>query len=291
MIISIASGKGGTGKTTVAVNLALSLQNVQLLDCDVEEPNAHIFLKPKISGQKKAVIPVPEIDEAKCDYCGKCREVCAYHAIAVVPANDGKRGSVLVFPHLCHGCGACSLLCPNGAIKDVDKEIGVIETGEKENMLFVHGRLNVGEAMSPPVIRQVKKHINSSKTVIIDAPPGTSCPVITAVKGSDFCVLVTEPTPFGLNDLILAVEVLRKIDIPFGVVINRADIGDGKVEEYCEKENIPILMKIPFDKEIAVSYSEGIPIIERDAAYQDKFINLYLNICGIKNEADSCRKR
>lgn len=291
MIISIASGKGGTGKTTVAVNLALSLQNVQLLDCDVEEPNAHIFLKPKISGQKKAVIPVPEIDEAKCDYCGKCREVCAYHAIAVVPANDGKRGSVLVFPHLCHGCGACSLLCPNGAIKEVDKEIGVIETGEKENMLFVHGRLNVGEAMSPPVIRQVKKHINSSKTVIIDAPPGTSCPVITAVKGSDFCVLVTEPTPFGLNDLILAVEVLRKIKIPFGVVINRADIGDGKVEEYCGKERIPILMKIPFNKEIAVSYSEGIPIVERDAEYQDKFINLYLNICGIKNEADSCRKR
>lgn len=291
MIISIASGKGGTGKTTAAVNLALSLQNVQFLDCDVEEPNAHIFLKPKISGQKKAVIPVPEIDEAKCDYCGKCREVCAYHAIAVVPANDGKRGSVLVFPHLCHGCGACSLLCPNGAIKETDKEIGVIETGEKENMLFVHGRLNVGEAMSPPVIRQVKKHINSSKTVIIDAPPGTSCPVITAVKGSDFCVLVTEPTPFGLNDLILTVEVLRKIEIPFGVVINRADIGDGKVEEYCEKENISILMKIPFKKEIAVSYSEGIPIVERDAAYQDKFINLYLNICGIKNEADSCCKR
>ena len=291
MIISIASGKGGTGKTTVAINLALSLQNVQLLDCDVEEPNAHIFLKPKISGEKKAVIPVPEIDEAKCDYCGKCREVCAYHAIAVVPANDGKRGSVLVFPHLCHGCGACSLLCPNGAIKEVDKEIGVIETGEKENMLFVHGRLNVGEAMSPPVIRQVKRYINSSKTVIIDAPPGTSCPVITAVKGSDFCVLVTEPTPFGLNDLILAVEVLRKIEIPFGVVINRADIGDGKVEDYCEKENIPILMKIPFNREIAVSYSEGIPIVEMDAAYQDKFINLYSNICGIKNEADSCRKR
>jgi MinD superfamily P-loop ATPase len=291
MIISIASGKGGTGKTTVAVNLALSLQNVQILDCDVEEPNVHIFLKPKIIGEKKAVIPVPEIDEKKCDYCGKCRDVCAYHAIAVVPANDGKKGSVLVFPHLCNGCGACSLLCPIGAIKEVNKEIGVIETGEKENMLFVHGRLNVGETMSPPVIRQVKKYINLSKTVIIDAPPGTSCPMITTVKGSDFCVLVTEPTPFGLNDLILAVEVLRKIEIPFGVVINRADIGDGKVEDYCEKENVPILMKIPFNKEIAVSYSEGIPIVERDVAYQDKFINFYLNICEIKNEADSCRKR
>ncbi len=291
MVISIASGKGGTGKTTVAVNLALSLQNVQILDCDVEEPNAHIFLKPKIISQKKAVIPVPEIDEVKCDYCGKCREVCAYHAIAVLPASDGKKGNVLIFSHLCHGCGACSLLCPKGAIKEIDKEIGSIETGEKENMLFVHGRLNVGEAMSPPVIRQVKQYINATRTVIIDAPPGTSCPVITAVKGSYFCVLVTEPTPFGLNDLILAVEVLRKIKVPFGVVINRADIGDGKVEEYCGKEHIPILMKIPFNKEIAVSYSEGIPIVERDASYQDKFINLYLNICGIKNEADSCHKR
>jgi MinD superfamily P-loop ATPase len=291
MIISVASGKGGTGKTTIAVNLALSLQNVQFLDCDVEEPNAHIFLKPKIYGQKKAVIPVPEIDQAKCNYCGKCREVCAYHAIAVVPASVEKKGSVLIFPHLCHGCGACSQLCPFGAIREVDKEIGIIETGEKDSMRFVHGRLNVGEAMSPPVIRQVKQYINSSKTVIIDAPPGTSCPVIAAVKGSDFCVLVTEPTPFGLNDLILAVEVLRKMAIPFGVVINRADIGDAKVEGYCGKENIPILMKIPFKKEIAMSYSEGIPIVEKDPSYRDKFNNLYLNINGLKNEANSHHKR
>ena len=291
MIISVASGKGGTGKTTIAVNLALSLQNVQFLDCDVEEPNAHIFLRPEIFGQKKAVVPVPEIDQAKCNYCGKCREVCAYHAIAVVPASGGKKGSVLIFPHLCHGCGACSQLCPFGAIREVDKEIGIIETGEKDSMWFVHGRLNVGEAMSPPVIRQVKQYINSSKTVIIDAPPGTSCPVIAAVKGSDFCVLVTEPTPFGLNDLILAVEVLRKMAIPFGVVINRADIGDAKVEGYCGKENIPILMKIPFKKEIAVSYSEGIPIVEKDPSYRDKFNDLYLNICRLKNEANSRHKR
>ncbi len=287
MIISVASGKGGTGKTTVAVNLALSLKNIQFLDCDVEEPNAHIFLKPRIGGEKKANIPVPEVDETKCTYCGKCREVCAYHAIAVLPGSDGKKGSVLIFPHLCHGCGACSLLCPEGAIKEVNKEIGVIEIGDKDGMQFIHGRLNIGEAMSPPVIRQVKQYINATRTVIIDAPPGTSCPVITAVKGSDFCILVTEPTPFGLNDLILAVEVLRKIKIPFGVVINRADIGDGKVEDYCGKEDIPILMKIPFKKEIAVSYSEGVPIVEKDLSYQDKFINLYLNICGIKNEANN----
>jgi len=282
MIISVASGKGGTGKTTVAVNLALSLRNIQLLDCDVEEPNAHIFLKPCISGVKKATIPVPEVDETRCTYCGKCREVCAYHAIAVLPGSEAKKGSVLIFPHLCHGCGACSLLCPQGAIKEVDKEIGAIEIGAREDIQFIHGRLNIGEAMSPPLIRQVKEYINATRIVIVDAPPGTSCPVITAVKGSDFCVLVTEPTPFGLNDLILAVEVLRKLKIPFGVVINRSDIGDGKVENYCNGENIPVLMKIPFSREIAVSYSEGVPIVQKNPSYQDKFINLYLNIRAIK---------
>lgn len=287
MIISIASGKGGTGKTTVAVNLALSLKNIQLLDCDVEEPNAHIFLNPRIKEAVKAYILVPEVDEAKCNYCGKCREVCAYHAIAVLPGSESKKGSVLIFSHLCHGCGACSLLCPQSAIKEINKEIGVIEIGKKGDMQFVHGRLNVGEAMSPPLIRQVKKYVNPTRTVIIDAPPGTSCPVITAVKDSDFCVLVTEPTPFGLNDLILAVEVLRKLQIPFGVVLNRCDIGDGKVEIYCKKEDIPILMKIPFSREIAVSYSEGVPIVEKDDSYQDKFINLYLSISGITNEANS----
>jgi MinD superfamily P-loop ATPase len=280
MIISVASGKGGTGKTTVAVNLALSLKNIQFIDCDVEEPNAHIFLKPRIGGEKKATISVPEVDEAKCTYCGKCREVCVYHAIAVLPGSDGKKGSVLIFPHLCHACGACRLLCPQEAMKEVNKEIGAIEIGEKGDMQFINGRLNIGEAMSPPLIRQVKEYINYTRAVIIDAPPGTSCPVITAVKGSDFCVLVTEPTPFGLNDLILAVEVLRKLRIPFGVVINRSDIGDGKIEEYCGNENIPILMEIPFSREIAVSYSKGVPIVEQDASYRDKFINLYLNICG-----------
>jgi MinD superfamily P-loop ATPase len=249
----------------------------------------HLFLKPRIKKETKAFIPVPEVDETKCTYCGKCREVCAYHAIAVLSGNNGNKGSVLIFPHLCHGCGACSLLCPQEAIKEVNKEIGVVEIGEKGNLQFVDGRLNVGEAMSPPLIRQVKRYINPTRTVIIDAPPGTSCPVITAVKGSDFCVLVTEPTPFGLNDLILAVEVLRILKIPFGVVINRCDIGDGKAEGYCKKENIPILMKIPFSRDIAVSYSEGVPIVNKDSSYQDEFINMYLNICGIKNETNSRR--
>ena len=275
MIISVASGKGGTGKTTIAVNLALSLNNVQFLDCDVEEPNAHIFLKPEIKGRSSAFIPIPEVDEEKCNTCGKCREVCAYHAIAVIPPGYSGKGSVLVFPHLCHGCGACSLLCPQKAIKEVNKEIGVIEIGMSQNIQFVHGTLNVGEIMSPPLIRQVKEHINPTRTVIIDAPPGTSCPVIAAVRQSDYCVLVTEPTPFGLNDLVLAVEVLRKLKIPFGVVINRSDIGDAKVDQYCQDNKIPILLRIPFDREIAFLYSRGIPLVQEKKEYKEKFQNMF----------------
>ncbi len=275
MIISVASGKGGTGKTTVAVNLALSLSNVQFLDCDVEEPNAHIFLKPYIKEQKKGYIPVPEIDESRCNYCGKCAQVCVYNAIAVLPSQNGKKGTTLVFAHLCHGCGACSALCPENAIREVNREIGVVELGNCGQIEFIHGKLNIGEAMSPPLIRQVKEHIDSKKTVIIDAPPGTSCPVVTSVKGSDFCVLVTEPTPFGLNDLILAVEVLRKLKIPFGVVINCADLGNNKTEEYCKQENISVLMKIPFKKEIAMAYSKGEPMVKVFPEYKKEFSILY----------------
>jgi MinD superfamily P-loop ATPase len=275
MTISVASGKGGTGKTTIAVNLALSLNNVQFLDCDVEEPNAHIFLKPEFKERIPATIPVPMVDESKCNYCGKCREVCAYNAIAVFPSDKERKGSVLIFPHLCHGCGGCSLLCPQEAIREENKEIGIVEIGNCGDMQFVHGRLTIGEIMSPPLIKQVKGYINPKRTVIIDAPPGTSCPVIASVKGSDFCILVTEPTPFGLNDLILAVEVVQKLSIPFGIVINRSDIGDNGVDLYCQKNNIPILMRIPFDKEIAFLYSNGIPLVEEKKEYKERFQDMF----------------
>jgi len=274
MIISIASGKGGTGKTTVAASLALSINSdVQFLDCDVEEPNAHIFLKPKIKRSKAVSIPIPKIDDSKCNFCGKCAEVCAYNALTVL------KEKVLIFPHLCHGCGGCNLLCPQKAITEVNKEIGVVEIGNSSHLQFIHGRLNIGEVMSPPLIRAIKEYINPTRTVIADTPPGTSCPVIESIKGSDFCILVTEPTPFGLYDLTLAVEVLRKLKIPFGIVINRSDIGDNKIYDYCKKENISVMMEIPFKKEIAVAYSKGIPLIEENRDYRDKFKELFKLVC------------
>ena len=273
MIISVASGKGGTGKTTVATNLALSLNgSVQFLDCDVEEPNAHIFLKPEFKSSYSVSIPIPEVDEQKCNHCGKCSEICQYNAIAVL------KDKVLIFAELCNGCGGCGLLCPEGAITETKREIGVIEEGNSGIINFAHGRLNIGEARATPVIRELKLHIDSDKITIIDVPPGTSCPVIEAVKSSDFCILVTEPTPFGLNDLILAVEVLKKLTIPFGVIINRADIGDKKVEGYCDRQKIPILMRIPVDREIAVAYSNGIPFIRWKKDWEPKFQALYLRI-------------
>jgi MinD superfamily P-loop ATPase len=277
MVISVASGKGGTGKTTVAVNLALSVEGgpVQFLDCDVEEPNAHIFLKPEIAETRKVFIPVPEVDESKCSFCGKCREVCAYNAIAVIKPAEAVCGNVLVFSVLCHGCGSCAYFCPERAIKEVQREVGTVETGSAGRMRFVHGMLNIGEAMAPPVIREIKKFIDPSSTVIIDAPPGTSCPVVETVKNSDFCVLVTEPTPFGLNDLVLAVEVLRKVNVPFGVVINRSDLGNKKTDEYCEKENISVLMRIPFRKDFAAAYSRGETLVEAFPDIGEEFKKLY----------------
>jgi MinD superfamily P-loop ATPase len=276
MIISIASGKGGTGKTTIAVNLALSLPKgtAQLIDCDVEEPNSHLFLSPSIHQVTSVGIPVPRIDESRCTYCGKCAKVCEYHAIAVILK------SVLFFDELCHGCGACSYLCPEKAIFEVEREIGIVQEGSANGIPFANGVLNVGEPMASPLIRKVKEKIQKEKIVILDAPPGTACPVIETAKGSDFCILVTEPTPFGLNDLELAVGMLETLDIPMGVVINKSDVGDRKVWDYCQSKNIPVLMEIPMDRRIAELYSKGIPIVIEKPSYIQKFENLFQKIKG-----------
>ncbi len=273
--IAVASGKGGTGKTTVAVNLALSLPNVQLLDCDVEEPNSHLFLNPENEVVKPAYSLVPMVDYDLCDYCGKCAAACEYNALVVVPQKE-----VLVFPELCHGCGLCAMVCPRNAIHEEPREIGVIKTGKSSdgNIDLVYGVLNIGEAMATPLIDQVKAELNAEKTVIIDVPPGTACPVIAAVQGSDYCVLVTEPTPFGLYDLRLAVEVLKVLKIPFGVVINKAGIGDRRVYEYCEKEGIPILLEIPYDRRIAQCYSEGVPFVKEMPEWKERFAGMLFNI-------------
>jgi MinD superfamily P-loop ATPase len=272
MIISVASGKGGTGKTLVATSLALSLidnYKVQLLDCDVEEPNSNILLRLDVKTSQPVYVPIPKVDETKCTYCGKCAEVCAYNAIAVI------KDKVLVFPELCHGCGACSYLCPESAIAEEGREIGVVERANSGNLELVQGRLAIGEAMAPPVIRDVKKYIDPANVVIIDVPPGTSCPVVEAVEGSDFCLLVTEPTPFGLNDLSLAVEVVRKLGMPCGVVVNRVGIGGEEVEKYCNQEGIPVLLRIPLDRNIAMLYSQGIPLVEGIPHWREDFLGLF----------------
>jgi MinD superfamily P-loop ATPase len=272
MIISIASGKGGTGKTTVATNLALSLGNVQLLDCDVEEPDAHIFLKPRIEKEIPAIIPVPRVDKTKCTYCGKCGEVCEFHAIVVV------KEMVLNFDELCHGCGACSYVCPEDAITEVERKIGTIQIGRAGEIGFVQGILNIGEPMASPLIKKEKTFMRNPGTVILDAPPGTSCPVIETVRGSDFCLLVTEPTPFGLNDLELAVGMAEKLGVPMGVMVNRSNVGDRGVWDFCRKKDIPILMELPLDQRIAGLYSRGIPLVEEMEEYGTVFRELFEKI-------------
>ena len=273
MIISIASGKGGTGKTTVATNLAVSIgSDVQLLDCDVEAPNAHLFINPVIELNKKVYTPVPQIDEEKCNFCKKCAEICRFKAIAVI------KEIVLTFPELCHSCGGCMEVCPEKAITETGRELGVIEIGHRNNLAFAHGRLRIGEAMSPPLIREVRSYTRSDQLTIIDAPPGTSCPVIAAMKGADFVLMVTEPTPFGLHDLKLAVEAVKLLEIPRGLVINRSDIGDDGVQTYAKMENLPILMEIPFDRRIAEIYSRGRLIVEELPEWEERFRKLYLHI-------------
>lgn len=257
MIVAIASGKGGTGKTTVAVNLALSVgTRVRLLDCDVEAPNVRLFIDAETVHREEVGIPVPLVDSAVCSQCGECSRICQYNALAVLG------NTVMVFPELCHGCGGCARVCPEGAIREVPRSIGVVEEAQMGDLFLVQGRLNVGEALVPPLIRGVRGRMGDEETVLIDAPPGTSCSMIAAVRGCDFVVLVTEPTPFGLNDLMLAVETVRAVGIPFGVVVNRAGSGDARVHEYCAAEDIEILLEIPDDRRVAEAYARGLPLVE-----------------------------
>ncbi len=273
MIISIASGKGGTGKTTVATNLALSLgEGTRLLDCDVEEPNAHLFLYPEITETEEVSTAIPVVDDLLCTACKKCADICRFRALTVV------RDKVLVFPELCHSCGGCIEICPEQAISEGKRLLGVMESGFCGELGFSQGRLRIGEAMAPPLIRQVRAHHNGARTIIIDAPPGTSCPVIAAMKGSDFVMLVTEPTPFGLHDLKLAVEAVKILGIPRGLIINRSDMGDDRVMEYAVAEHLPILMEIPFDRRIAEAYSTGKPIVEIMPEWRNEFRALYRRV-------------
>ncbi len=273
MIVTIASGKGGTGKTTLSTNLATFLgKEAQLLDCDVEEPNAHLFLDIKWDTKETVTTVIPEIDEEKCNHCGQCGEICQFKAIAPLDTT------VLVFPELCHSCGGCFLVCPEDAIKEGSRELGILETGHFNSTEFVHGKLRIGEAMAPPLINRVKDKIKSDKIAILDAPPGTSCPVVNTMMDSDYIVLVTEPTPFGLHDLKLAVGVTEKLGIPCGIVINRYGIGDSKVEEWAESQGIPILLKIPFDRKVAEIYAEGKLLVEELPQWSQMMNDLYSKI-------------
>ena len=288
MIISIASGKGGTGKTTIATNLAVVLANnncdTAYLDCDVEEPNGRIFLKPEINEQIDVTVPVPRVDMSKCTLCGACSSACQFHAIVVL----GK--IVEVFEPLCHGCGGCSDICPENAITETPRKIGYINHGIGMGVNFYEGRLNVGEAISTPVTKALRKINHKSEITIIDAPPGTSCPVIEAVNDTDYVILVTEPTPFGLNDLILAVSMIRQLNLPFGVIINRCDIGNSETDNYCLQENIDVLARLPYNRKIAETYSGGNIYIGMDDDYEKILLEIFLKIKNrTHHDRISCR--
>jgi len=270
--IAIASGKGGTGKTTVAVNLAAvasrNAVSVAYLDCDVEEPNGSLFLKPNIEETRPVEVSVPEAHEEKCTDCGLCGKICQYGAIAAL------NGHILIFPELCHGCAGCWLVCETGAVIESKRIVGYLDIGRVEEMTFIQGTLNIGEAMSPPVIRQVKAAAPEVDLLVIDSPPGTSCPVIESIRDSDYVVLLTEPTPFGLNDLVLAVEAVRVLGLPFGVVINRCDTGDRQAFDYCRGQGIEILAEIPDDRNVAEAYSRGELTCDAIPGYADMFASL-----------------
>ncbi|HHX07993.1 MAG TPA: P-loop NTPase [Chloroflexi bacterium] len=286
MQIAVASGKGGTGKTTIATSLALSLAKlakVRYFDCDVEAPNGHIFLKPVFDQISPAVILIPQIQPEKCTACGHCVEVCQFHALAKV----GK--TILVFPQLCHGCGSCTWNCPENAIIEVPNPIGTLERGmARENIAFLRGQLTISEPMATPIIRQLKKMEQPSEEFvdIFDAPPGASCSVVETLQGVDFALLVTEPTPFGLHDLKQMIGIVRDMNIPAGLVINRDGIGDDSLEELIQEEKLPILLRVPFNRLLAEKLAAGQSLVDVMPEYREVLVKLYQEIREIVGGSD-----
>ena len=277
MIVNVLSGKGGTGKTTVSTNLAYVLReagrDVQLLDADVEEPNTHVFFDIDVEEERSVDILLPVVDKEKCTLCGECAKVCQFGAIVVFPKT------VMVFDYLCHGCGACSMICPEKAISERPKSIGKIVYGKtREGIKYGMGLLNIGEPSGVRIIREMKKGMKDAEITVIDSPPGTSCPVVESLRRSDFAILVTESTPFGLHDLKMAVRVVREMEIEMGVVINRYDPNFADLEEYLESEGIPVLMKIPFDRKIAALYSRGEIFSKHLKEWKEEFLKMFERI-------------
>ncbi len=280
MIVAVASGKGGTGKTTVSASLARVWDRpLAAVDLDVEEPNLHLFLNPDIRVRETVALEIPVVDESKCTLCRQCSELCQFKAITVMA------DTLLTFPEMCHGCGGCLAICPEKALSPGRRELGTIETGTVAagdvSIEFMMGTLRISEAMSPPLMREVKHQLDGllaaadgPEDAVVDAPPGVSCPAVTAVMDADLILLVTEPTPFGYHDFKLAHEAFSPFGKPMGVVINRAGLGDASVQEYCAEHKLPVLAEIPYDRAIAAGYSQGRLVADISPELRQTFIQL-----------------